>query len=149
MALRPLRIGRLKRPGVVGEAAALALDLQHARRVVDGRFDLAAMADDAGIGQQTFNVVPIEARHALRIEAGKRRAEVLALAQDGQPAQARLEAFEAELLEQAHVIADRPPPLVVVVVRVVGQVLLPGAAQHAVLAAQQARRQIAHEGSTP
>jgi hypothetical protein len=45
----------------------------------------------------------------------QRAAEGVALAEDGQPGEAGLEALEAELLEEAAVVVDRPPPLGVVV----------------------------------
>ena len=62
----------------------------------------------------------------------KARAKILALAQDGQPGQAGLEAFEADLLEQPAVVGDGPAPFMVVVVAVVGQAARPGAAGDAV-----------------
>ena len=43
------------------------------------------------------------------------RAEVLALAQDRQPREPRLEALEAEPLVESALVRDRPPPLLVVV----------------------------------
>ena len=60
------------------------------------------------------------------------RAEVLALAQDRQPREAGLEAFEAELLVEARVVDDRPAPLVVVVRGVVGRARAPRAPAHTV-----------------
>ena len=51
-----------------------------------------------------------------------------ALAQDGQPGQAGLERLEGEALEQRGLAVDRRPPLVVVVVEVVGGAAGPGAA---------------------
>jgi hypothetical protein len=52
-------------------------------------------------------------------------AEVLALAQDRDPAQAGLKAFERQLLEQASIVDDRTPPLVVVIRDVVGRIAGP------------------------
>jgi hypothetical protein len=52
-----------------------------------------------------------EAGDRLVIEPGERRPERLPLAQDRQPAQSRLEAFEADLLEQPVIVGDRPAPL--------------------------------------
>ena len=54
----------------------------------------------------------------VEIETGEGLAEILALPQDGQPGQARLKTFEADLLEQPEVVADRPAPFMVVVVAV-------------------------------
>jgi hypothetical protein len=63
---------------------------------------------------------------------------VLALAQDGEPGETRLEALEAELLEQAAVVAHREAPLAVVV-GAVGRIgAAPGAARDAVLAPEHA-----------
>src|SRR5690606_27032783 len=67
----------------------------------------------------------------LEVEAGERPAEGLALLQDRQPAQPRLEALEAELLEEAPVVAHRPAPLVVVVREVERVLARPPAALHA------------------
>jgi hypothetical protein len=58
--------------------------------------------------------------------------ERLALAQDRQPRQARLEAFEAQLLEQPAVVPDRKAPLAVVIVDVLGCGDAPEAARLAV-----------------
>jgi len=79
------------------------------------RFDLAAVPDDAGVQEQSFDISFAEARNALRIEAGERRPEVLALAQDRQPGEAGLKAFEAEALEQPAFVGHRSPPFLVVV----------------------------------
>ena len=72
---------------------------------------------------------------ALEIEAVERLAEILALPEDGQPGQSRLETFEADLLEQPDVVADRPAPFVVVIVAVELVIAGPGAAQRAVFPA--------------
>ena len=85
--------------------------------VVEHRFDLAAVADDAGVAEQALDVGGAEARDRLGVEVGEGAAEVLALAQDRQPGQARLEALEAELLEQVAVVGRGAAPLVVVVGR--------------------------------
>ena len=73
------------------------------------------MPDDACVLQQPLDVALAEARDALGIEAGERRAEVLALAEDRQPGQPGLEAFEAEPFEQAPLVGDGPAPFLVVV----------------------------------
>ena len=65
--------------------------------------------------EQRVDAAGREAGDALEVEAREGAAERLALAEDGQPAQARLEPFEADLLEQAVVVGDRPAPLGVVV----------------------------------
>ena len=73
----------------------------------------------------------------LDVEAGEGAAEVLALPQDRQPRQAGLKAFEADLLEQARVVGDRPAPFAVVVGGVLGRARAPEAAALAVLADDQ------------
>jgi hypothetical protein len=77
--------------------------------------DLGAVADDAGVRHQAGGVPRTESRHDRRVEIAKRGAEVLALAEDRQPAQARHEAFEDQLLEQAPVLYHGPAPLAVVI----------------------------------
>ena len=74
----------------------------------------------------------------VELETGEGLAEILALAQDRQPRQAGLEAFEADLLEQAVVVGDRPAPFMVVIVQIVRQVAVPEAARRAVRAQHQA-----------
>ena len=54
----------------------------------------------------------------LGIEAGEGRPERLALAQDRDPRETRLERLEADPLVQAALVDDRAPPLLVVVARV-------------------------------
>jgi hypothetical protein len=57
---------------------------------------------------------------------------MLALFEDGAPAQARLEAFEAKLFEQAPVVVDRVAPVMVVVGHVAFAGRAPTAARQAV-----------------
>src|SRR4029079_11103357 len=70
--------------------------------------------------------------------AGEDLAEALPLAEDRDPGQAGLEAFEAQLLEQPRVGVDRAAPLVVVVRPVEGVVARPPAPDGAVVVADQA-----------
>src|SRR5690606_8792976 len=126
-----LRVG-LVRPEEGGKAAILVREFDGAARIVYGRADLAGMADDAGVGEQLFNVGFTEARDALEVEALEGLAEILALAQDGEPGQARLKPFQAQLLEQAPVVRDRPSPFAVMVTQIVRKVAVPGTARLAV-----------------
>src|SRR6476620_1987813 len=73
------------------------------------------MADDPRIAEQPLDVALAEARDALGIEAGEATPERLALAEDGDPGESRLEPLEAQALVEAALVAHRPPPLVVVV----------------------------------
>src|SRR5688572_16457341 len=97
--LRPRRQRRLPRPEISGERALLVDQLERALRVVDGRFDLAAMADDAGILQQALHVAGAETGDRRRIEILEGLAEVVTFAKDRYPAEPRLEALEADLFE--------------------------------------------------
>ena len=90
------------------------------------------MADDAGVLQQPLDIRFGERGDAVEIEAVEGLAEILALAQDGQPRQAGLETFEADLLEQPDVVGDRAAPLMVVIMAVEFVLARPGAAQRAV-----------------
>ena len=89
--------------------------------VGDRRLDLAAVAHDAFILQQPFDVARAEARDAFRLEVGERRAKVLPLPEDRQPGQPGLKAFEAEPFEQSPFVGDGPAPFLIVV-RVVQRV---------------------------
>src|SRR4051812_11062796 len=118
-----------------------------AARVADRRLDLAAVTDDAGVGEESIDVAFAEASHALEVEAGERLAEALALAQDCQPREPRLEALQAELLEQPLVVGDREAPLRVVIGAVDLGRVGPRAAGDTVVAADQTDRHMAlHEG---
>ena len=79
-----------------------------------------------------------KAATVLDLEAGERGAEVLALAQNRQPRQTRLEAFEAKLLEQTHVVGDRMAPFVVVVLHIERIVAAPPAPSDPINAYPQA-----------
>jgi len=76
------------------------------------------MAHDAGVTEQACHVAGGETRHAIDIETGERVTEGVALAENRQPAESGLEAFQADLLEQPRIVGDRPAPLLVVVLDV-------------------------------
>ena len=103
-------------------------------RVVDDRLDLAAMADDALVLEQALDVALREARDPVEIEVMEGGAEILALGEDGAPAQARLEALEAQLLEQAPVVVDREAPFGVVIAEKLRRGAAPAASRLAVRA---------------
>ena len=83
------------------------------------------MAHDARIGQQPRDVLLAEARQLLGLEIGKARAERLALVQDGDPAQPRLEPFETKLLEQTPLVIHGEAPFVIVIMLVQRRGLAP------------------------
>lgn len=112
---------RLEAPDEGGERTLGGDQVDRAARVVDRRFDLAAVAHDAGIAEEARDVALAEGRDPVEVEARKGGTEVLALAQDRQPRQAGLEALEADLLEQPDIVGDRTAPFAVVVDGVVGR----------------------------
>src|SRR5262249_5796306 len=85
-------------------------------RVGDRGLDLAPVTDDSRVPEQPLAVLLAEPRNGIRLEVRECMAEVLALAQDGQPGEAGLEALEAQPLENTRLIRDRTTPLEVVVV---------------------------------
>src|SRR6185503_6106209 len=107
---RPRTRVRLPVPDVGGQRAELVAQGGSAFRVVDRRLDLAAVPDDALVLQETRHVARPEPGDAIDVEPGKRLAERGALAENRQPAQAGLKAFEADLLEEAAIVGDRRPP---------------------------------------
>ena len=97
------------------------------------------MTHDAGITKQTFDVRLSVAGDLVEVEAVERGAEVLALAQDGQPRKPGLKPFQADLLEQAAIVVDGPAPLLVVVAPVEIVVAVPRAAEDAVCSLEEPR----------
>ena len=102
--------------------------------VRDGSDDLATVADDPCVREQPVDVGIVKAGDRLRVEPRKRVAEILAFSQDGKPGKAGLETFETELLEHPVIVADRQPPLVVMVSLVLGCRSSPATSGSAVLA---------------
>ena len=74
------------------------------------------MAHDGGVLQQALHVGFDETGDGGRVEAGEGAPESLAFVEDRQPRQARLKAFQAQLLEQAPVVGDCKAPLGVVII---------------------------------
>ncbi len=73
------------------------------------------MTDDRGVREQPLDVALSEAGDPFRVEVAKGLPEALALAQDRQPGQPRLEALERQPLVKAPLVPDRPAPFLVVV----------------------------------
>jgi hypothetical protein len=96
----------------------LIAEIDRAPRVVDRRFDLASVPDDPALLEETIHVACGVPGDGVDIEVGKCAAEVVALLQDRQPAQAGLEPLETDLLEQSRVVGDGAAPLFVVVLDV-------------------------------
>jgi hypothetical protein len=100
----------------------------------------SAVADDPGIQEQPLDLARAEPGDDLRVEALERLAEGHALAQDRDPRESRLEALQAQELEQRSFVAQRQPPLLVVVRHVERVVAAPPAARHAVVAERRLPR---------
>ena len=102
-------------PEEVGERGAFALELQEPLGAGDGPLDLGAVPDDARVAHQPLDPRRGVARDPGRLEAVEGAPEVVALAQDGDPGEARLEAVEEQLLEERAAVALGNAPLLVVV----------------------------------
>ena len=63
-------------------------------RIVDDRLDLATVADDPFVLEQTSEVAPGEARYPVEIEIMEGGAEILALGENGAPTQSGLKALQ-------------------------------------------------------
>ena len=113
-----------------GQRAPVLDEVAVAGGVVDRRFDLRPVAHDAGVLHQALNVLPTEAGHLSRLETSKHLTKALPLPEDRDPREPGLEAFEADLLEQASVVDHRSPPLVVVVCDVERISAGPGTTRH-------------------
>ena len=133
-------------PEVVGQRAPLFDDLEGAARIVDRRADLPLVANDPGIGQQSFHVFLTKPGDSGRIESGEPRPEALPLAQDREPGETRLEALETDLLEEPVVVRDRPAPLVVVVIPIDLRLGSPPAARDSVVADDQVHGRTLFDG---
>src|SRR3546814_2187340 len=81
-------------PDISGKRACFAHQFLGAAGIVDGGFDLAAMAHDAGILEQPLDIGFGESRDLAELETGKGGAEIVTLGEDRAPRQAGLEAFE-------------------------------------------------------
>src|SRR5690242_8227144 len=81
----------------------------------DRAFDLEPIAHDAFVGHERSDLALVVTRDDFRPEAVERAAEVFALAQDGDPRQAGLEAVEHELLIKRAVAIVGHAPFVVAI----------------------------------
>ena len=95
--------------------AFLLLDIKIGARGKDRALDLLAIADDAFVGHQLLEFRRRIARDLRRLEAIEGLTKIVALAQDGDPRQARLKSIEQQLLEQGARIIFRHAPFVVVI----------------------------------
>lgn len=98
-----------------GRKAFTVLDLEKSLRAPDRGRNLAAMANDPGIGQCAGDSRLVPAGDALGIETLELVAKGLALAQDRDPGKPGLKAVEDQLFPQRAGITFRHPPLAVVI----------------------------------
>src|SRR3989338_3227841 len=76
---------------------------------------LQAIAHDTSILQQRFYFICAISGNACRIEIIECGAIMVALAQNSDPAQARLSAFQNQEFEEGAVILQRPAPFLIVI----------------------------------
>jgi hypothetical protein len=95
--------------------AALIRKVEHDPGQRHRRLDLGPVADDAGILHQRVLFLVAPAHDFVRIEAVERFAEGRALAQDGDPREAGLEAVQHEFLEHRPVVVFGNAPFLVVI----------------------------------
>src|SRR6478735_855254 len=86
--------------------------------VVDRRFDLGPIADDGGVGHQSFDVLVTEGRDPIDHESVEGAAEGRTFAQDRQPAEPGLEGLQTQSLVERVVTVEDTAPFVVVVLDV-------------------------------
>ena len=123
-----LRLAVEKSHSSAREARALLHDVEIGARRAHRALDLHAVAHDAGVLHQPLDLLRRVARDLLRLEAVEGAAEVVALAQDGDPGQPGLEAVEHELFVERAVVVFRHAPFLVVIGDVERVLLRPRAA---------------------
>ena len=74
-------------------------DLPGPPGIIDGCLDLAAVADDSFVFEQTIKVALGEVRYPVKIEIMEGGAEIPALGEDGAPAQSGLKTLQTQFLE--------------------------------------------------
>ena len=84
-------------------------------RILDSGFDFEAVANDAGVEEQTVNVFLSVAGDTRDLEVVKGLSVVPPLLQNRQPAQPGLRPFQNEKLKKASVIMNRNAPFSIVV----------------------------------
>ena len=104
----------------LGKRRAALAQCEHRAGVRNRGLDLLAVANDARVPEQPLDVGGPERGDQLGIEPREGAAESLALAQDRQPRETRLESLEAHTLVQAALVEHGTPPLLVVVALVQG-----------------------------
>lgn len=85
------------------------------------------MPNDSRVEQETPNVVVGVLGNDFNVEFGERTTKVVALPQDGEPAQTRLKTLEADLFEETTVVVRGASPFSIVVLHVQRVVATPPA----------------------
>jgi hypothetical protein len=102
-------------PHVGVEAAMLTLHGDDGARIGDGRLDLGAVTDDAGVGEETRHAAPSVVRDLTDVEPIERAPVSLAAREHRGPAEPCLCALEDEELEERSIVVDRDAPFLVVI----------------------------------
>src|SRR5262249_49770296 len=123
-----LRLAVDEVPEQLGEARPFLHHVEIRARGGDRALDLGAIAHDAFVAHQRLDLALAVAGDRGRLEAVEGAAEIVALAQDGDPRQPGWEAVEHEFFAQGAVIVLGPPPLGVVIGDVERVLPRPGAA---------------------
>ena len=91
------------------------MDFKNASCVLDGRFDLKAIAHNSRISKQTCHICFCVFCDAFKIESVKRLSVIVSLFQNRQPTQASLKTFKQQKLKQKLIIMNRNSPFFVVI----------------------------------
>lgn len=110
------------------EAAEFFLDVDKLPGIVDGAIELPAVADDAVVLHQPFDVLRGDSCYFFYVEPVKGFAVSFAFAEYGNPGESCLCAFEHEEFEEGLVVGDGSSPFFVVVFGVQGVCSCPAAA---------------------
>lgn len=128
---RPVILHRLifnEAPYVVREAAEFFLNAQKRPGILPGTVNFQPIADDPGILQQCVQLAVGVAGDLFGVKVVEQGPVALPLAQDRDPGQPGLGAFEQEHFEQVLVIAGGNPPLSVVIAGIQWIIATPGTA---------------------
>ena len=103
------------------------LDLLPGPRIANGRFDLAAVPDNSGVGQQCRNLGLSPTGNNVRIETVKSLSEGIALFEDGDPGKPGLKAVENQFFPERAAVPFGHAPFGIVVIYIKGVFAAPPA----------------------
>lgn len=118
-----LPLGEAPQIGI--QRTELPLDLENVVGIVNDGVDFGFVADDARVGEQFLNFYLVVAGHHANLEMIERQTEILALAQDGIPAQSSLHPIQGQEFEQHAVVMQRLSPLLVMIAGQQGIIEIP------------------------